>query len=232
MRSRLLLVIILITTFSITIQAQPSTVKETNRFAYAKTTFRQFIALNVRATVSSDTQALLWGTEIAGLAIDSSGNIVNTFILNSIGNEFDKEVIRVFNSTAGHWLKDSSQAITYIILPIAVEPVENKFEINWDKAPSSMLSEIIILIRFPGQLQSDEKLKSDLFTYQSKKEYNWALDAVDELIARNPFKREYFIARAQLYRSLRKNDLACADIKRIIYMLKQSAPEEFQHYCK
>ena len=190
------------------------------------------MAENIRAVTSSETQQVLWGTEIAGLSIDSSGKIVNTFILNSIGKEFDQEVLRVFNKTEGHWLKDSGQAITYIVLPIGVEPYHNPFEISWDKAPSSMLSEIIITATFQSNLKSDDELKSDLFNYQSKKENDWALDAVNELIARNPFKREYFITRAQLYSSLGKNDLACADIKRIIYMLKQSAPEEFQQYCK
>ncbi len=228
----MLLAITLIVILNNSAHAQSEMVKETNRFAYGTTTFRQFIAENIRAVTSSETQQVLLGTEIAGLAIDSSGKIVNVFILNSIGKEFDQEVLRVFNKTEGHWLKDSDQAITYIVLPIGVEPYHNPFEISWDKAPSSMLSEIIITATFQSNLKSDDELKSDLFNYQSKKEYDWALDAVNELIARNPFKREYFITRAQLYSSLGKNDLACTDIKRIIYMLKQSAPVEFQQYCK
>jgi len=217
---------------ALSINAQPTGEKVKDRFYNGNDSFRRFIQESINPINEGNSGETLTGTEIAGLTIDSSGRIISTFILNSIGEEFDEQITKLFYATAGYWKKDSTQPRANIVIPITVLYNNNRFEVSWDKKPSYMLDELYITVSSNDNIITDEELTSAVTDYLDNKKYNEALDKINELIKRNPFKREHYIQRAQINRALGNNDLACTDIKRIIYMLKQNAPDEYQHYCK
>lgn len=224
--------ILVILLFALSINAQPNSNKKNDRFYNGNDSFRRFIQEKIKAINVGNTKETLIGTEVAGLTIDSSGRIISTFILNSIGEEFDEQITKLFYATAGYWKRDTAQPRANIILPITVLYENNRFEVSWDKKPSNMLDELYITVSRNDNIIADEELIAAVENYLNDKKYNEALEKINELIKRNPFKREHYIQRAQIYRALGNNDLACTDIKRIIYMLKQNAPDEYQQYCK
>jgi hypothetical protein len=163
------------------------------------------------------------GLSISGISITPAGKIENIKIINPIDEFIDAEVIRLLKSTSGLWLKCDTVShnqtffiqIAFVIsgsaLKISVtSPVSYRFFIEPVTVTNMNLEN-----NDASLPQSDELVAIKCIVLVSSQRYNEALDFINELIKRNPFKKELYQYRITIYKNMNRQDLIEADVQKL-----------------
>jgi hypothetical protein len=163
------------------------------------------------------------GFSISGISITPEGKIDNIKIINPIDELIDNEVFSLLKLSAKFWLKCDTIShnqtfyiqIAFVIsgssLKVSVtSPVSYKFFIEpvTVTAPNSINDVAFVP-------QSDELIAVKCIVLVSSKNYNEALDFINELIKRNPFKKELYQYRITINKNINRQDLIEADVQKL-----------------
>ena len=192
------------------------------RFTNGEKGLKEFIIQNVKYPIFSQMYRSI-GFSISRISITPKGKIENIKIINPIDEYIDAEVIRMLKSSSTLWLKCdtirydqafyiqivfvlSGPALNFMVLnPVTnrmfIEPVTVKREYSINKDSSKP--------------ETDESLaiKCSVLAYSEK--YYEALNFIDDLIRRNPFRKEYYQYRIWVCKKLGRMDLIEIDIQKL-----------------
>ena len=181
--------------------------------------FLKYLAQNTNYP-SASRENLSYGFSISRLVLAPTGEIKDLSIVSPLDRYLDQEVLRVVGSTDGSWLSSDSikhdQVIfiqmDFIFFGIAAHYCQSKVP-----AFKSLYTEpVIINTSLQGRLpESDNALVKKYHTLLSEGKSKKALDAISELIKRDPFIKDFYKARADILRSSGKIPEAEADENRI-----------------
>lgn len=191
------------------------------RFKKGESGLRDFLIKNIHYPYDSRSNGTI-GFSISGISITPKGKIDSLYIINPIDELIDNEVLRVLRSSSRFWLKcdtiSHDQAffiqIAFIISGTKpnssiINPVSYRFFIEPITVTDINLRDNAVLP------QSDELLAIKCIVSVSSGRYNEALSFVNDLIKRNPFKKELYQYRITIRKKMDRQDLIDADIQKI-----------------
>jgi hypothetical protein len=158
------------------------------------------------------------GILLPGLILDSKGDIVNVFCLNSLNSFIDSKVLKLFELSAGHWQpKDEnsgSKTNDIIIIPIVYFLAGSDYSIDRDNFKLPVYDEVLI----NTSLDSDPKhsttsIKNKYEKLISKEKYDEAYPILIYLLRRNPLSCKYWCDLVKLEYHLGNEEAACLNLK-------------------
>ncbi|MFP4290805.1 MAG: energy transducer TonB [Cyclobacteriaceae bacterium] len=176
----------------------------------------------------------IYGTSLVAIVLDARGN-TNVEILNSLGEDIDRDVLRVFKQFKKKWLPSAHKQtqkvrmhliITYELnsIPFTVTPFDKNLfleevrVIAYDNAKRSYSSQNA-LAKQVSKLAEEERF-ADMVTYLNK------------LISMDPFEPKWLIMRAKIYTGLAWKEAACRDYFLLHNVLRYKVSDQIrQQYC-
>jgi len=163
------------------------------------------------------------GFSISGISISPAGKIDIIIIINPIDELIDNEVISLLRSSAKLWLKCDTISHTQTFF------IQIAFVISGSSLKVSVTSPVYyrffiepVTITAPNSIkevafvpQSDELMAIKCIVLVSSQRYNEALNLINGLIKRNPFKKELYQYRITIYNNINRQDLIEDDVQKL-----------------
>ena len=229
-----LLCILLCFSFRLEAQANPDTLTyfPSDRIRGGMPAFYQVISDYIVYPAPARQRKII-GTTVAAVRISSEGHLVDIGIINSLGRFVDRTVRNTLNRTKTRWLADplASSDIVFFI-PITFLPTGIQLLQDADK-PSFLLPAVNVVIddELPTSVASDTTIVRQANRLYQEKNYSKALKHLDELIRRNPYRRELYLMRGNAHYQLGDRERGCADFAMIRSFLKQAVPATAAALC-
>ena len=184
--------------------------------------FNKYIAKNMRYPVDAQENQR-FGTFLGCLRLDGKGNLVHVYVINSItksiDNDFESLMLRTWknNNVVTKNIDDTIDIVIPISFQLANGPNSPTFSFHVDKQIAPVfIKESVTMVGYPYppsnlKVESDQSLIETANAKYTAKKYKKCLNAVCELIRRNPYNPDLIFMRAKVYLNLEKNDLARRD---------------------
>jgi tetratricopeptide (TPR) repeat protein len=152
---------------------------------------------------------------LACIEVTAEGEILRIFSLNDSDILFLSEINRVVSKSNFSWKTENSDT-GYFILPIEFRNVvEEEYETDYYFKPKYIHNPIICFSTYPTDLlPPDTILINSYENYLHQHKYNKAMNELDILINRQPFKEIYYIKKIRLYTYMGKIEEAILEQKK------------------
>ena len=162
------------------------------------------------------------GYSITGITITPEGRISEISTINSIDESIDENIYSALQKTKNNWLKCDTTftnqtfyiQIIYNITtrgkrPVFNAPIIDKY--NFIK-PIVLTAEVWKKEYLP---ETAEHIATKVGEELKKNEYSEALSNINELIRRNPFKKELYQLRMSINKKLNKKKMILKDVQKV-----------------
>mgnify|MGYP006289464525 CR=1 FL=1 len=192
--------------------------KGINRYHHANyKSFRQYLQHNLIFPEEAANMEVT-GVLMAGLKLDSKGEIVQVFTLNSLYPSIDKHVRNLFDSSQGHWeaISDTidSRNLSVVIVPIIYTFGKLDYKIHRENFKLPVAQRVVLKVYSNGNLgPSRYKEKKTLMRKYhrlfKREKYYKARMIIKELITREPLNMKYYEELVKIEFKLGNNEIAC-----------------------
>lgn len=146
---------------------------------------------------------------IACIEISPDGKVLRVFSLNPKADLYLLEFDRIIRSLDIKWISPNSDTC-YYVQPIEFRTVpESEYETDYYFKPEYIHDPVVCLSNFHADnFTSDKEHVNRYEEYLKKRKYSRAMEELDLLINRNPFKEIFYIKKERLYTYMGKIDEA------------------------
>ncbi len=177
-----------------------------------------YLAKNIRYPVDAIENNLM-GTYIGCIRLDSNGKLISIFTVNPISKSVDSKFVDLMKKTFAknkvvvRNVVDTTDIFVPIEYKIANGEQTYDFHIDTDLAPSFISREIVAIGAPRSEIKflEDEFLLDEANTNFHHRKYYRCLNALNELIRRNPYNPDLLVMRGVCYNKLEKKELECRD---------------------
>ena len=172
------------------------------------------------------------GTAIVAITISPKGQLTNVAIVNSLNSKIDQAIQEALDRTRTLWLADTLVKNDVVVfVPITFVLDENAFLQDADKPPF-LVPEVGVIVGEVGtQIESDADVAQKANQFYQAEDYKAAIKHLDELIRRNPYRKNLYLMRGHAHHQLGHRDLGCSDFRKITGFLKQPLPSVTTELC-
>lgn len=177
------------------------------------------------------------GFSISGISITPEGKIGNIKIINPIDEFIDNEVIRLLRSSAKLWIKCdtiSHNQTFFIQIAFVISGSSLKVSVTNPVSYRFFLEPVTVTARdsIDGVAfvpQSNEFMAVKCIILMSSQRYDEALDLINGLIKRNPYRKELYQYRITIYNKMNRQDLIEADVNKLSNFADGFSLDEILH---
>ncbi len=177
-----------------------------------------YLAKNIRYPVDAIENNLM-GTYIGCIRLDANGKLISIFTVNPISKSVDSKFVDLMKKTFAKNKVVVRNVVdtTDIFVPIEYKIANGKqtydFHIDTDLAPSFVSREIVAIGTPTSEIKflEDESLLDEANVNFHHRKYYRCLNALNELIRRNPYNPDLLVMRGICYNKLEKKELECRD---------------------
>lgn len=170
------------------------------RYIGGEEVLRKFIAQSIDYPIPAMTNQTV-GLSISSITISPEGKINGIEIVNPIEYSIDQEIIRVLLKTEGNWkaVSKTDGELTYYI---QVAFRLNNYDYYFNPIQGSNIMNVIhVCAMFPSVLndfKTDKYLQNQLTKSLKKDKYKRALEAINQILKRNPTESKLYQLRIMI----------------------------------
>jgi len=194
----------------------------------------EYLTRNIRYPIDAVDNAIM-GTYIGCIRLDSKGNLIRVFTVNSLCNSIDSNFIDLIKKA---WRKKNVVVsnitdTTDIFIQIQYKMPNNEsfmgtydYYVDTDLVPTFISREIAVVVSFTTTGRTSV-IKDEVFIDKANEnfknqKFKECIRPLNELIRRNPYNTDLLVMRGLCYKKLKENELECRDYKYLRFFLESN----------
>ena len=194
----------------------------------------EYLSTNLRYPIDAVDNSIM-GTYIGCIRLDSKGNLIRVFTVNSLCNSIDSNFIDLIKKA---WKKKNVVVsnitdTTDIFIQIQYKMSNNEsfmgaydYYVDKDLVPIFISPEIAIVVSFTTTSRTSI-IKDEVFIDKANEnfknqKFKECIRPLNELIRRNPYNTDLLVMRGLCYKKLKENELECRDYKYLRFFLESN----------